>query len=125
MTVETQVKEASNEYQPHKRGQGTNPHVKAHGKKLLITSILFIAAWNALMVALAMSNPEDPLAQYRYLIGKLTTVITGDFALVWILWFVDYLCNGNLLGRILQNAIACAILGAALLYCNVVLFMRL
>jgi hypothetical protein len=118
-------KKCSCEYEPHRAKEGMNPHLRQSGMTIFWGSLIFAILWVAIMIALAVINYNDPWAQASYLLGKTTTQILGNYGVFISLWLVDLIFNGNLFGRIVQNAQACAILAASIVWANVELFLRI
>lgn len=123
--MEEVEKKCSCEYEPHRAKEGMNPHLRDSRAKIAWGSLIFAIIWVLIMIALAVINKDDPWAQTSYLFGKTTTQILGNYGVFVGLWVLDHIFNGNLFGRIVQNAQACAILAAAVVWANVELFLRI
>jgi hypothetical protein len=118
-------KKCSCEYEPHRAKEGMNPHLMDSRSKIVQGSLIFAIVWVTFMILLALINHNDPWAQTSYLFGKVTTQILGNYGVFISLWLLDLIFNGNLFGRIVQNAQACAILAASIVWANVELFLRI
>ena len=109
-------------YQPDKIENGINPHVKRSILWYLGFSCVFGVCFGWLMIIGERLWPDDPFLQERYLIGKATAFIVAAWAILGMIHVWEIITNGNLIGRILSNAMAsavflgCLIIGGALLF---------
>lgn len=96
-------------YKPHKRSQGINPHVKAAGWKYALVTAA--AGWIAVfaLIYFPTMSPDDPQIMNRWIAERFIRVVFAVGIAEGYLLYRDWLTNGNMVGRIVQDGLSSAI----------------
>ena len=112
-------------FEPRKTSEGINPHVRRGLIWYISFSGIFAICFLAMMTVFPSLSPDDPELELRYLIGKTAAFIVGAWAILGMIHVWEIITNGNLIGRVLSDAIASAIFLSALIIGGCLLFIYL
>ena len=106
--------ECKHEYQPARRKDGLNPHVRSAGLKYALVAT--VAGWLALVAYLyyPQLSPDDPLVMTRWISERFIRVVFCVSLAEGYLLYRDWITNGNMIGRINVDAKSSAIFAGSI-----------
>lgn len=112
------------QYEHAKAGEGLNPHVKRSIILWCVISGVFVGVASLLdYFVVPMLCPHDPGVVTRVLVEKTIRVVFALFVVMGAINYFEVMSNGNLLGQILQSAVASSIFLSTVVYCVVKLLL--
>lgn len=104
-------------YKVEKIENGLNKHVRRHFHCLMRASYLLAGLWIVCVLLVPALDGRWALErQLLYSTTKFMTWLTGMAGIFWIILFLEWVTNGNILGRILSDARASAYLVAVIVF---------
>jgi hypothetical protein len=96
-------------YKPARSAEGLNPHVVSGALKWLVSTVIFCALAVACLWYFPELSPDDPDLLLRWLTDRYVRVVFLLGVATGFTLFMEWYTNGNLIGRILQDARSSAI----------------